>query len=361
MVTAEGRVKVLDFGVAKLRDLEIAAAGDDLTRSPTRQLTGEGKIIGTVAYMSPEQAEGKPVDPRSDIFAVGVLLHEMATGDRPFKGDTNVSIISSILKDNPAPVTDLNPRLPADLARIIRRCLAKDPGRRYQTAADLRNELEDLKQDVDSGVSAITTRPVARPRPSARWLALAAIALALIAAATWYVVNGKTRVEGPGDVRDRSLRPSDDNGHRLAGGHIAGRKIRRPREGEPGRSEPLGATDRDDQRRADRGAGARDLRRRRVLTRRKLRVLQHLSPPRRWTGHALSRAGAGRHAIDRARRRGQRDRVFPRREIVRVYARRAEQRHDGSSYRQRRRHGCPGVGDAPASGAVSARQSRMVA
>ncbi len=193
MVTAEGRVKVLDFGIAKLRDLDIAA--DDLTRAPTRELTGEGKIIGTVAYMSPEQAEGKPVDPRSDIFAVGVLLHEMATGDRPFKGDTNVSIISSILKDTPEPVTDLNPRLPADLARIIRRCLAKDPARRYQTAVDLRNELEDLKQDVDSGVSAITAGPVAPPRRTARWLLPAAIAIALIAAAAWYVVNGTRRVK----------------------------------------------------------------------------------------------------------------------------------------------------------------------
>jgi eukaryotic-like serine/threonine-protein kinase len=197
MVTAEGRVKVLDFGVAKLRDLEIAAAGDDLTRGPTRQLTGEGKIIGTVAYMSPEQAEGRPVDPRSDIFAVGVLLHEMATGNRPFKGDTNVSIISSILKDNPAPVTDLNPRLPADLARIIRRCLAKDPGRRYQTAADLRTELEDLKQDVESGVSAITTRPSTRPRLSARWLALGTIALAVMAAGIWYAVTGRGRATTP--------------------------------------------------------------------------------------------------------------------------------------------------------------------
>ena len=191
MVTAEGRVKVLDFGVAKLRDLEIAAAGDDLTRSPTHQLTGEGRIIGTVAYMSPEQAEGKPVDPRSDIFAVGVLLHEMATGDRPFKGDTNVSIISSILKDNPAPVTDLNPRLPADLARIIRRCLAKDPGRRYQTAADLRNELEDLKQEADSGVSAITTRPAVRPRAIDTLAPARRDRACLIAVGDVYVVKGR--------------------------------------------------------------------------------------------------------------------------------------------------------------------------
>src|SRR4051812_34008336 len=196
MVTGDGRVKVLDFGVAKLRDLEMDSVGDVLTRGPTRELTGEGKIIGTVAYMSPEQAEGKPVDPRSDIFAVGVLLHEMSTGERPFKGDTNVSIVSSILRDTPPPVTDLNPRLPADLARIIRRCLAKDPARRYQTSADLRNELEDLKQDVDSGVSAITPRPAPPPRSSARWFALAVIALPILAIAAWYVVN-VTRTKPP--------------------------------------------------------------------------------------------------------------------------------------------------------------------
>jgi serine/threonine protein kinase len=97
MVSPDGRAKVLDFGLAKLREAELDA--DGVTRLPTGELTGEGRIIGTVSYMSPEQAEGKPVDSRSDIFSLGVMLHEMATGERPFSGDTNVSIISSILKD----------------------------------------------------------------------------------------------------------------------------------------------------------------------------------------------------------------------------------------------------------------------
>jgi Tol biopolymer transport system component len=153
MLADDGRVKVLDFGLAKLR-AEQALAPDDVTRLPASStLTGEGRILGTVAYMSPEQAEGKPVDPRSDIFSLGVMLHEMGTGDRPFQGDTNVSIISAILKDTPSTITDLNPRLPTGLARIVRRCLAKDPSRRYQSATDLRNDLEELKQEVDSGAT----------------------------------------------------------------------------------------------------------------------------------------------------------------------------------------------------------------
>jgi Tol biopolymer transport system component len=149
--------------------------------------------------MSPEQAEGKAVDPRSDIFSLGVLLHEMVTGERPFKGDTNVSIISSILKDTPAPVTDLNPALPADLARIIRRCLAKDPARRYQSAADVRNELEDLKQDVDSGVSAVTVRPTTRSNRnrSRTALALAATIVAIAAGAAWYLMKGARKTAEP--------------------------------------------------------------------------------------------------------------------------------------------------------------------
>jgi serine/threonine protein kinase len=198
MLTADGRVKVLDFGVAKLRDLEIAGAAEDLTVGPTRQLTGEGRIIGTIAYMSPEQAEGKSVDPRSDIFSLGVLLHEMVTGDRPFKGDTNVSIISSILKDTPAPITDLNPALPSDLARIVRRCLAKDPARRYQSAADVRNELEDLKQDVDSGVSTVVTRPASAAAPArSKWKIVFPVVVLALAAASWYLATSARKSAAP--------------------------------------------------------------------------------------------------------------------------------------------------------------------
>ena len=153
MVAPDGRVKVLDFGLAKLREAQLEGDAEDVTRMPATDLTGEGRIIGTVAYMSPEQAEGKPVDSRTDIFSLGVMLHEMATGEKPFKGDTNMSVISSILKDTPSSITDVNPNLPAGLARVIRRALAKDASRRYQSATDLRNDLEELKQEIDGGLT----------------------------------------------------------------------------------------------------------------------------------------------------------------------------------------------------------------
>ena len=99
MVTGDGRVKVLDFGLAKLQQ-DIQAT----KRCPRQELTGEGRIVGTVAYMSPEQAEGRTVDPRSDVFSLGVLLFELATGQRPFKGETSLSVLSAILKDSPRPL-----------------------------------------------------------------------------------------------------------------------------------------------------------------------------------------------------------------------------------------------------------------
>jgi Tol biopolymer transport system component len=194
MVTSDGRVKVLDFGLAKLKESAAAMAAT----MPTQELTGEGRIVGTIAYMSPEQAEAKPVDSRSDVFSLGVMLFEMATGERPFKGDTQVSLLSSILKDTPSSVTDLKKDLPRDLARIVKRCLNKDPEDRYQTAKDLRNDLRALKEDLASGETAVAASGIqpsvgAAQRVRARGplisiaLVSAAIAIAVLAAIAGYM------------------------------------------------------------------------------------------------------------------------------------------------------------------------------
>ena len=146
LLRSDGQVKILDFGLAKLREAESVAA-----ELPTQALTGEGKIVGTVAYMSPEQAEGRPVDHRSDIFSLGIMLYELATGQRPFQGDTSMSVLSAVLKDQPKPVTEVNPAVPPAFARVLKSCLQKDPERRYQSAKDLRNELQTLKEELESG------------------------------------------------------------------------------------------------------------------------------------------------------------------------------------------------------------------
>ena len=123
MLAADGRLKVLDFGLAKLR-YDSPEDGDRTTRE-TQSVTQDGRIVGTVAYMSPEQAQGLPVDSRSDIFTLGILLYEMATGERPFRGATNLSVLSSILKDTPRPVSELRDDIPKPLARMIQRALEK--------------------------------------------------------------------------------------------------------------------------------------------------------------------------------------------------------------------------------------------
>ncbi len=147
----------------------------------TWEQTVEGRIVGTAAYMSPEQAEGKPVDARSDVFSLGIVIYEMTTGRRPFQGDSAAGTLSSILKDTPAPVSELR----------FRRCLEKDPAQRMQTALDLRNELEDLKKDSDSGhvqrSAPVEVQPVRRPSWARRglWVATVATALALAAFPIW--------------------------------------------------------------------------------------------------------------------------------------------------------------------------------
>lgn len=182
MLDNEGRLRVLDFGLAKLHD-PMGDAQETQAKTATAG-TAEGRILGSVAYMSPEQAEGKPVDPRTDVFSLGTILYEMATGERPFRGDTSMSTIGAILKDQPAVVTEVNPSLPRHVGRVIRRCLAKDPDRRYQTALDLRNELEELKAEIDSGEhTADPAVTFSRPRRSLQWLAgLGALATVAVVA-----------------------------------------------------------------------------------------------------------------------------------------------------------------------------------
>ncbi len=143
MVTADDRVKILDFGLAKLQESD-ADDRVDITQS----LTQAGFVMGTVPYMSPEQVQALHADSRSDLFSVGIIFHEMLTGSRPFQGKTAADLISSILRDKPRPVTEIKSDLPTPLGRIIRRCLEKDPERRFQSALDLRNELESLADEA---------------------------------------------------------------------------------------------------------------------------------------------------------------------------------------------------------------------
>src|SRR5579863_91825 len=140
MVSNDGRVKVLDFGLAK--DIRATNLSDATLTSDSR--TQIGVVMGTPAYMSPEQTSGRPLDHRTDIFSLGVLLHEMATGQRPFEGKSSAELVSAILRDTPPSVTDARPDLPSDLARIVRRCLEKDPRHRVQTARDVSNEFRDF-------------------------------------------------------------------------------------------------------------------------------------------------------------------------------------------------------------------------
>ena len=156
MVTNEGRVKVLDFGLSK--DIGSETVNDATLTSAGR--TQAGMVMGTPAYMSPEQVAGRPLDHRSDIFSFGVVLHEMAMGRRPFEGASSAELISSILRDTPPSVTDVRPELPSDLARVIRRCLEKDPRHRLQTARDVSNEFRELAR--------ATTRPTPLSTSTAR-------------------------------------------------------------------------------------------------------------------------------------------------------------------------------------------------
>jgi len=203
MLDREGRLKVLDFGLAKLLD-EAGPGDQDQTIEATT--TREGTIVGTAAYMSPEQAEGKPVDSRSDVFSLGILIYQMATGQKPFQGDTQMSTLTAVLRDDPQPVIAIRPDLPRQLARIVRRCLEKAPARRYESARGLHYDLEILREELDSGEieKPLVTTATARPRSAGGrrllpWVAAAAVVALFATGWAWRSGRdgGTATVTGP--------------------------------------------------------------------------------------------------------------------------------------------------------------------
>jgi Tol biopolymer transport system component len=194
LVTRSGDVKLLDFGLATL-----SAADEAVSDSNTRAATDPGTTVGTVGYMSPEQARGEAVDARTDLWSLGVVLYELATGERPFDGATAPVIFEALLNKTPAPIREQNPRIPAELERIVGRLLDKDRETRYQSAADLRADLRRVERDSSGATAALPAPERKRSRVALIAGAVGAVALLLIAAAIWRINSTPTAVTSPSE------------------------------------------------------------------------------------------------------------------------------------------------------------------
>jgi eukaryotic-like serine/threonine-protein kinase len=163
-VTETGHAKILDFGLAKMQQEEILGASASQRPTASMSLTGGGDIVGTIAYMSPEQARGKPLDARTDLFSFGAVLYEMAAGLPAFRGDTAAVLFDAILNQQPAPLSRLNPGVPSKFDDIVQKALEKDRELRYMHAVELQTDLQRLQREIDTGVAAPTVTVAAPPR-----------------------------------------------------------------------------------------------------------------------------------------------------------------------------------------------------
>ncbi len=175
ILVGKAGVKILDFGIAKIEHAKSAAPGE----TETTPLTSEGTVLGTLQYMSPEQIEGEEADARSDIFAFGLVLYELITGKRAFEGKTKTSLVASILKDQPRPLSEQQPLSPPALERVLATCLEKDPDKRWQTARDVKHALELI--------STVTPAPLAPAPVNRQWLwpAITAVLVVALGVTAW--------------------------------------------------------------------------------------------------------------------------------------------------------------------------------